>query len=135
MAVTTNADEFVERMQIRAEQIRRNAERTVRATALAIDAAVVTASPVDTGRFRANWLPSVGVERFDVVDVGHAEDTSGAIAGYQIGDVIYLQNNLPYARRLNQGHSAQAPAAFVERAVRAGEQVVRQSRLFDDGGA
>ena len=134
MSVTTNASEFVHRMQIRAEEVLRGTERTVRATALAIDAALVTSSPVDTGRFRANWLASVGVERFDIVEVGHADDKSISLAGYRLGDAIYLQNNLPYGARLNQGHSKQAPAGFVEAGVRAGEQVVRRSRLFNGGG-
>ncbi len=79
-------------------------------------------SPVDTGRFRANWTISIGEPSSAITPV---EDKTGsttvagnvaALAEYPKDGkfpVIYLQNNLPYAERLEFGHSAQAPSGMV----------------------
>lgn len=67
---------------------------------------VVMASPVDTGRFRGNWQPSIG--RYDnnwlpIEDAG-GNVTIGKIISivptFKLGDVIYLVNNLPYSREV-----------------------------------
>jgi hypothetical protein len=85
---------------------------------------LVLASPVDTGRFRGNWQMDVG--RF-IDDELAIEDKSGAITiSRELAKlrgssapftIITIQNNLPYAGRLNDGHSRQAPAGFVEAAI------------------
>ena len=67
------------------------------------------------GRFRMNWQLGIGS-----VPVGEIDgvDTNGTIALPRIiaaipeeaaGHVYYLANNLPYARRLEDGWSRQAP--------------------------
>lgn len=85
---------------------------------------LVLASPVDTGRFRGNWQMDVG--RF-IDDELAIEDKSGAITisrelaklrgSSSPFTIVTIQNNLPYAGRLNDGHSRQAPAGFVEAAI------------------
>jgi hypothetical protein len=81
----------------------------------------VLRSPVDTGRFRGNWTLSFGGLEPTVTE---ATDPGGArtiarlsaeIETYpQEGfPVIYLQNNLPYAERLEGGYSSQAPGGVV----------------------
>jgi hypothetical protein len=85
---------------------------------------LVLASPVDTGRFRGNWQMDVG--RF-IDDELAIEDKSGAITisrelaklrgSSSPFTIVTIQNNLPYAGRLNDGHSRQAPAGFVETAI------------------
>lgn len=85
---------------------------------------LVLASPVDTGRFRGNWQMDVG--RF-IDDELAIEDKSGAITisrelaklrgSSSPFTIVTIQNNLPYAERLNDGHSRQAPAGFVETAI------------------
>ena len=61
----------------------------IRYIAIQILTAIDIAAPVDTGRFRNNNL----------VSLQHP-------ANY---GVIYIQNNLPYAEALENGHSQQAP--------------------------
>ena len=105
--------------------------------AFAIDARLVKASPVGDpsrwknpksappgyvgGRFRGNWLPSIGSPRTDQVPIrSAAEDLAEAAEVFNaapVFPVLYLANNLPYAVRLNEGHSGQAPAGFVEGAI------------------
>lgn len=73
-------------------------------------------TPVDTGRARASWNIAV-----------HAADLSVARAGENVpipappvlgeipaGAPVIVSNNLPYIVPLNEGHSAQAPAQFVQ---------------------
>ena len=77
-------------------------------------------SPVDTGQFRANWLASVGQRDgrvFEGPDPAPAQISVGAIAAYTGGKdgfpVINLQNNLPYASKIEDGSSLKAPAGVV----------------------
>lgn len=107
-----------------ADEVEREQNRRLRATALQALSGVIERSPVDTGAFRSNNRVSVGRS-----DVGYDLDASssaprGSTNGVNafddglriIGqvrnafDVIYVQNNLPYAERLEAGDSRQAPA-------------------------
>ncbi|MDM1766006.1 MULTISPECIES: hypothetical protein [unclassified Acinetobacter] len=80
---------------------------------------VVLASPVDTGAFRGNNLVSIGSVdvRYDLnkVDkVGGKTIAEGNIKVLQakIGDLVYVQNNLPYSVALENGYSQQAPTGI-----------------------
>lgn len=88
---------------------------------LDLDARIVLGTPVDTGRARGNWFPTVGTPsgRVDL----KAADKSGAaaigaaqgvVAGAKLGDVIWFTNNLPYILPLENGHSGQAPQGMVD---------------------
>lgn len=117
-----------------------NANRLTRRAALAVDAAVVLATPVDTGRARANWQVELGAPASGTVD---PEDQSGQAAidkgkaqieQYKGGSSINITNNLPYIERLNDGWSAQAPAGFVEKAVMVGvDAIVAEAQNIVDG--
>ena len=80
-------------------------------------------SPVDTGRFRANWNYGLGAPD---LSVSMATDPTGAKTVGRIvaeiptdaaGKVHFLSNSLPYAQRLENGWSRQAPAGIVSRTV------------------
>lgn len=122
-----------------------NVDAGWRLTVLAIDAAVVTATPVDTGRARSNWR--VSTEKQSDVYAAYAEGRSGSSAGENTSaalsqgqeavdaapaeaNVMYISNNLPYIQPLNDGSSAQAPAGFVELAIQAGEAEVKNIRAL-----
>lgn len=98
-------------------------ERAVRKIALDVFESVIRMSPVDTGRFRGNWQPAIGMAPSGTLE---AMDPSGntviaKVAGVtgriEIGDVIYMVNNLPYAERLEDGYSGQAPNGMVRLTV------------------
>jgi hypothetical protein len=144
---------FGRRMRVAGQGVADNADRLVRRVAVAVDAAVVQGTPVDTGRARSNWQaglnkPATGtVETLGGVRKGFA-GTGGAVAQRSIdaakaviaqydGDKdteIHLTNNLPYIGRLNDGWSAQAPAGFVEAAVLAGAEQVKATKLITKDG-
>ena len=100
---------------------------------------VIKRSPVDTGRFRANWMLTVGEQPSDAYDAsagGTSRRPSSAnqalasavsLTGLEIGQAIWITNNTPYGIVLEAGHSDQAPngvvlvtvLSVVERAQRA----------------
>ncbi len=77
---------------------------------------VVRRSPVDTGRFRANWNISYGS-----INPTTTEETSRArikgdltkLLSSPVNGVIFMTNSLPYAKRLEEGWSKQAPVGMV----------------------
>lgn len=91
-------------------------------------AKVTEKSPVDRGTFQNNWLVSIGApsEKTTMTLGQFAAMSAQAIASYATADgfpMIYLQNNLPYALRLENGWSAQAPAGVLAMTVAELEQI------------
>jgi len=125
---------FAKRIRRIGQDIERNADIAVRRCALAIDATVVLATPVDTGRARGNWQVTLDNPAVTVTDQlspsgrESVEQGKSAIAQYKGGRpeaAIHITNNLPYIGKLNEGHSAQAPAGFVEKAIAVGVNTVQ----------
>lgn len=133
---------LAKRLRVRAKHVTKNSDELVRRVTRAVvsnlvigDYGVVT--PVLTGRARSNWRtlfyrpdnvlhwpppdkpdsPSAGAYRA----LAEMEDTVSSYSGRRS---IWVTNNVPYIRSLNDGSSAQAPAGFVERAVAAGKAEV-----------
>ena len=47
------------------------------------------------------------------------ETGKSTVIGYRLNKgKAFISNNVPYIRRLNDGHSKQAPVGFIQRAVR-----------------
>lgn len=126
--------QFGARMKKHGKNVENNAAALVRKCALAVDGAVVIATPVDTGRARANWQVSLNspaggtLEAVDPSGQGTIAKGAATIAGYKRGGAIHITNNLPYIGRLNDGWSAQAPAGFVLRAVLVGIAVIKGAK-------
>jgi len=77
---------------------------------------VIVGSPVDTGAFRGNHRISVNSpdSTYDLSTAdkgGSATQQKGnqKILQAKLGDLVYVQNNLPYAVALENGHSQQRP--------------------------
>lgn len=78
---------------------------------------LVLGTPVMDGTARGNYRVSINLPDFGFSNA--MQDVSGTSAinkgvayvanNFKLGDVIYLQNNLPYIRRLENGWSQQAP--------------------------
>jgi hypothetical protein len=140
---------FSRRMIIIADQIGVGARRAVRKAALAADQALVIETPVDTGRARSNWIVSLGSPATHTIPPyspgkGLGKDETGnlqaalaqgemVIAQAQLGDTIWLSNNLLYIDELDKGRSAQTPANFVDDAVKAAARAVRGVSILGRG--
>lgn len=92
----------------------------VRVIAIALLNEIVLRSPVDTGRFRGNNIVSVGAPVYtsampaDQSGSPTIQRGVGALTGLEPFTQVYIQNNLPYASALEDGHSQQAPAGIYE---------------------
>jgi hypothetical protein len=107
-------DRFRASIKRRIEKSKGKTELFVKKLLVDIDASLVAKSPVDTGRFIANWILGNGsvyqstYERFD------ASNNAPIISGLKVnGQVIYITNSLPYANRLEYGYSDQATDGMV----------------------
>lgn len=129
-------EEFERRMARLATKVAENADRIVRKVALATDQVVVMATPVDTGRARANWVTALdsaptGVQPEPSSPGGGASQAlsqaRATVADYNGDDhtSIHITNNLPYIGKLDQGSSRQAPAGFVVAAVLTASRAVK----------
>ena len=103
--------------------IEKNITTQITKLALAVDQTVVLATPVDEGRARANWLPSINTkiespkDRTDKNGSVSIEEMQATVSDFKLGDTIFISNNLPYIGALNDGHSKQAPVGYIEKAV------------------
>lgn len=102
------------------EKANGNVDKVLRQTVLLAAQGIVQRSPVDTGRFRANWQFSVNEPDLSTswnVDPSGSitmARVQGQIAGIKAGPDAYLTNSLPYAHRLEfDGWSSQAPNGMV----------------------
>lgn len=101
-----------------AGMVKEDVGRKLRIVSMALLTEIVNRSPVDTGRFRANNQVSIGspdYSQLTEVDVSGAktiQQGSAVIARGKPYSVIYIQNNLPYAESLENGHSNQAPTGI-----------------------
>lgn len=99
-------------------------DRLFQAVTVEALSSVVRLSPVDTGRFRGNWQTSANSPEsgtLNVIDKSGVETIlRGKNAANQLksGQVSYVVNNLPYAERLENGWSQQAPQGMVKRTAK-----------------
>jgi len=100
------------------DEIKADHRRIAVGTALEAFGRLIIRSPVDTGRFKGNWMIAADnepegydVNKFDK----NGASTLGAASAlqFQLGQTIKIRNNLPYAVPLEYGHSQQAPSGLV----------------------
>lgn len=98
-------------------------ETIVRRFALGVYTRVQKRSPVDTGLFRHSWRASVDAPDetmqsggssagLGAVDSAALSDATSSIEGFSIlnNKSIYITNVQPYANKLEEGSSSQAPS-------------------------
>lgn len=105
-------------------------ETVVKSSLVRIGTSIVVKSPVDTGRFRSNWLAAYGTAD---TTVNMSVDQSGqgvlnrlkmSVNGLNFREYFYFTNSLPYAKGLEYGDSAQAPSGMVRVSVAAWESIL-----------
>ena len=90
---------------------------------------LVPATPYLTGYARGNWRPTLNIPSSTPVAIldPTGEATKARIANvavfYQLGDTVYIRNNIDYIADLNRGSSPQAPADFVAKSARTGLKI------------
>lgn len=98
-----------------AEKTKERIDDVHREMVIQIANSLITGSAVDTGRFRANWVP--GINQVNTATTTSTDNTAlGTISAAvpKPGGVFYITNSLPYAHRLEyEGWSKQMPAGVV----------------------
>ncbi|AOA58215.1 hypothetical protein [Acinetobacter larvae] len=105
-------------------QILKDGDEHLRRVSAEMLQGVILASPVDEGGFRCNHRVTVNQTTTETVpsngnkapkgtlDQQTFNDGAKEILQAKIGDTVYIQNNLPYALRLENGWSQQAPSGI-----------------------
>lgn len=135
---------LAETLEAKAKAIDEAASRTAVDTALAIVGDLAYKTPVDTSQALSNWQVTLDGPATSTIGPhfpGSQGSTYRASAAETIanaksvlqnkkpGQAIFITNNLPYIKRLNDGYSAQAPAGFVERAVLIGRKMLSKFKI------
>lgn len=128
-----------------AQAVADDAARFEQELALSVLAAVAKGTPVDVGTARSNWQLTIGsmaqglraafspyASRWRKPygqggsisegqnQAGVVWSAAGLLKGRKADQAIYITNNSPYIEVLNQGHSKQAPAGFIEAGIQSG---------------
>lgn len=102
-----------------ADKVKSTESELLQAIMLESGNSIVELSPVDEGRFRANWQHNSGSPAYGEIVTpdkqGGATRSAlqASIANIRTGGIEYITNNLPYAQELEYGHSQQAPGGMV----------------------
>jgi len=102
----------------------KNAEKIFRGTTISLFGRIIKRTPVKTGRLKGNWQidvnkPPTGIVSIDdntPLSQASGVSTAKVITGVgkpSLDDTIYMVNNLPYAKNIENGSSTQAPAGMV----------------------
>jgi len=144
-----NFDDFAKRIDRIAVRVEGNVERAVKDCAGAVLRSVVENTPVDTGMARSNWTPELdrafeGLFPARVPGEKGSTAEENAAATIEAGEPvieafdiaanreIHITNNAPHIQPLNDGHSKQAPAGFVQMAVIEGLATVRGAKIVEE---
>lgn len=145
MATSRSGREFARRLHIIAAAVNKNTVKVVKRAAIAADQAAVLATPVDTGRLRANWLVSIGAVPTGQTAFSEGKDGSTKgnvtrasleraqerIRGYKLGrGAIFIANNVVYASIIDAGGSEQAPQGMTSRAILAAQRQLGSVKLL-----
>lgn len=110
----------------------------VRGTSLEIYRAIVRRTPVRTGRLRANWQVQINSPAQGEINSTNAQNTIRAgetkIKQFRVGDTVYINNNLPYAKVIEDGRignkgSKQAPNGMVKVTIAEYQLIVQRNAL------
>jgi hypothetical protein len=117
LKVTVNVRRWLDHKEF--EQV---TETAVRSYVRDVFFGAVNRSPVYTGSFRASW-------RIGFREPDESTTTGGAPEaplprpvfywpkGYRLGDMVYISNSQPYALRIENGYSMQAPTGVLALSV------------------
>jgi len=100
-------------------------EKHIKILTLEVTANLIEDTPRDTGWARSNWIPSIGQSTETIA--GSPDNITPAAQQRGLAEVastyklsrgaVFVTNNVPYILPLNDGHSKQAPAGFVQLSI------------------
>ena len=104
-------------------------DRVVRSSFIQLGNEMEFKSPVDKGFFKSAWIGGIG-NPVDFVSIDSGRDAVGSLhamlGGFKVGQVFYYTNSMPYALKLEYGHSDQAPGGIVRLTARRWNKIVNE---------
>ena len=109
---------FTSQLKAFTDKTEKNGDKIFRGTVIGLFSKIIKRTPVKTGRLRGNWQTDINKPKVgEVSRLGQGAALSEVVseAGKaRLGDSIYMVNNLPYAKAIEEGHSKiQAPVGMV----------------------
>lgn len=105
--------------KILAIDVEKNIADNMRKYAFKLEKTIKLYSPVDTGQYRANNRITIGNKsNFYSYSTSPADNASVLNSYSDIKQPIFIQNNLPYADKIENGHSKQAENGVYNQAVK-----------------
>lgn len=103
------ADNFSKQVKNWVKKAKDNAEKAVQLTCAEISERIIMRTPVDTGRLRGNWqptinrIPNASLLKTDKSGGNTISKVRAATKKIKVGDTYYLVNNLVYAQVVEYG--------------------------------
>ena len=125
--IKSNFDSFFKDFQKETKKLEEEQEDEAKKIVISAYSSIITLSPVDKSFFKANHFLSFNAKFTQNLDGGEPtkedyrsetnqrlDETLSDIKGANLRKIkkIYIQNNLPYAEALENGHSTQAPTGM-----------------------
>lgn len=136
--------DLAKRLEKKAEALEKSASDLAVKITLTIIGDLTFKTPVDTSKALSNWIVTLNRPTKRRIDA-HFPGKQGSsqvqssqqtfdlakaiLENKKPGQIIFITNNQPYIRRLNEGYSAQAPAGFVERSVLIGRKSLKKFKI------
>ncbi|WP_273860938.1 HK97 gp10 family phage protein [Pseudomonas sp. LA5] len=108
-------------------------EQTIKDIVIQIGESLINLSPVDTGRFKANWQFTTGAPANSSLIATDKEGDEtiakliAAVNALEPGQVAYIVNTLIYAIPLEYGHSQMAPNGMVRLTIAEFDRIVAEA--------
>lgn len=124
---------FSEQLEGFAEYAKAAADEIFKSVVIQVGSSIINLSPVDTGRFLANWQFSINsTSNASLDETDQMGDKTLARFVKEVGPLTYgqtafLYNNLIYAVPLEYGHSRQSPAGMVRITAARFQEIVQQA--------
>lgn len=116
--MSTNILQFKADLRKAAEQIDADVAQLTRRVGLGVYKRLIEKTPVDTGRARASWTIAYDAPDLTVQPEGqYPEPPTPNLPLTTTPHPIWISNALDYIEALNNGHSQQSPAGFVELSI------------------
>lgn len=105
---------FASSFQREVDTAQRRLDKTRRSIILSLFSSVIRDTPVKEGRLRGNWQTSVGAPKTDTLGARSAQESISEVDRATLSlkgdDIVFLRNNLPYARVVEFGEYPTANA-------------------------
>jgi hypothetical protein len=135
-----NTSEFMTAFDRWVETTEISMSDTIASTAMQLYTGIVKRTPVDTGRLKGNWQISINSvdggekSRTDETPLGRYSQSNASAEESKVNGFnaskhgyIAIHNNLPYAERIENGYSGQAPSGMARVTLSEFERALNQA--------